>query len=157
MKSWKISAGAALCLFLLGLLIFLMQPAKEDLELIGEPSLKIDGGIVSVEGQIRNNIPQTYKDVTVTFELIDSKGEIVGEASTMLEKFYGDRIWEFSAFKFFALDSDVTEVELKSIEGTKTKDIAEDAQIESLDPGQKDLPLLEDDDLLTPDLKAQGA
>lgn len=156
MKSWKVSIGALVLLLLIGLLC-MKQPQKEDLQLINEPTLKIDGGIVTVDGEIKNTIPQTYTDVTVTFDLIDSQGNNVGEASATIEKFYGNRIWQFSAFKFFALDPDVKEFKLKGIEGTKTEDIAEEGEIESLDPGQLDLPILEDDDLDKPNLDSKIA
>ena len=150
MKSWKASLTALVLFLILIVGICLMQPKKEDLQLVNEPTMQIDGGIVTIDGQIKNTIPQTYNDVTVTFELLNGEGEIVGKASAVIERFYGNRTWEFSAFKFFALDPEVVDFRLKNIKGTKTEDIAEEGEI---DPSQKDLPILEDDDdLLRPNL-----
>lgn len=74
-----------------------------------------DDYFVSICGKIQNNTKETIDFVSVSFDLLDSEGSVVGEAIDVISSLGPNQIWRFNAD--FAPDSNIRSYKLKEIDG----------------------------------------
>ena len=71
-----------------------------------------NNGIRAVEGTVYNSTPNSFTDLTISFDTFDDNNQTVGELSDFISNLGEKKKWEYKAI---IIDTNVTRVEFKAI------------------------------------------